>query len=470
LARFDQDTFTRNDFPILYNRAKEAAAWLFRDRKSLSLEFSIGAPATSANEWTEIGNIVGTVTDYGPSNTMYERTFNTPVMSIELMLMDDEPRMVVQTEIPDVPRFKRYLPGSSNKMARRMNPTANDPVNKETQRMIEMPKYPEIGIKSFGGDGGGTATAETILVFGTIAGGNSQPVISGGDVVYPAKLPFIFPYSYTADTSSVDDVDDYTLPRTWRHTDNFPKAYPPGFGKLRLRYGSAEFAGKSYDADNTAFGSTERGLAGAPEVVRVVMQDDTDFAIFMTEAVSAASFAPSAYPITIHNAAVSAAPLTLDLTTPYVGMTAANAPKYRFSRAITDDDIITLDIGTGLVWDYDTPSPSNNATAAGVEVHFPGDRDCYLDVFNGSYLATAEPGTWWEVQTDNYIDLPDTQDPAGSIRFYNIIPRQGSGTATHYHLDESTTSSGGGAIGNAPTTPSEVIRYNQSQIIKPGSV
>lgn len=110
LTRAKVDQFTRNDYPEIVKRGKEVSKFLFKDRRSLQIRLPLSEYNTIRSDWAQVGNIIGQVRWFDPvANVFTNYIINTSIKSIEVDGSQEDPSIIITTEIPDLPVNKKII-------------------------------------------------------------------------------------------------------------------------------------------------------------------------------------------------------------------------------------------------------------------------------------------------------------------------------------------------------------------------
>lgn len=205
--RFQKDTFIRNDFKKLLGYAKQAANWLFQEKRAIRLENHL--QLYTVGSWN-VGDIVSSVVDEKVTHTI-----NTCVESVEYDVMSN--RVYIATAFAQMPEFKRLRqqPISVANIAPTTDTKA--PTIGTTQKVITIDPQPTTGV-IVGGAGGSSTSSKNYSLL--ILGGN---VVDGISCV-TASVPTSGAFVLSAELPSADSAD--VLPdgvgRAWLYSFSNP--------------------------------------------------------------------------------------------------------------------------------------------------------------------------------------------------------------------------------------------------------
>lgn len=113
-VRTTANIFTRNDLPLVNELADVAFQWLTQERSSISVEYQMMNIDYDNFDWCQIGNYIEKVTDRRGQTAQHTTwSANSCVTSVEYIFNEDAPRIIVSTEIPTEPLFKKLLTSES---------------------------------------------------------------------------------------------------------------------------------------------------------------------------------------------------------------------------------------------------------------------------------------------------------------------------------------------------------------------
>jgi len=164
-TRFESTTVLRNDFPKLLETMESAKAWFFTDKKSVKLDYML----INYVQNPEIGTLI-----LGVKETLQDVVVvNTTISSIEWDAGDGQPRVIISTEIPEMPLFTRMQTQQISPSYPQSFGDTFAPSREVTPRSINAPEQPVTG-ELFASTIGGAGNAKTNIY-----------VVEGGNVVAP---------------------------------------------------------------------------------------------------------------------------------------------------------------------------------------------------------------------------------------------------------------------------------------------